>query len=401
MLALQSSHIVSHADWQALQTSQSVELSEHEVSQAVDAHSIANNNSIEPTATARTTSDHTILMALSAQPITLLIGELGWECASANASGVSLRHTQHAVDLGWTNTSARASATCSWVRRGDKWVSAMVDVEHGGLAAFEQNILTLIQSLVQHERHIGGVRTNLLAIFQQLVKVFCQAHRLSSVDLFNQLVLQLEVCLNLSPQMLFIKQIGHSDSDAIHLVGISWADAPTRRANLRGAARTFVELIHVSVVRSGDVSTQGDQKLGAIDTLALQRVHLVDEHLRVDDNARANNRSDVLIHHATRQQMQGVALVTNDDGMASIGTAVVASHVIDAGTQQVRCFTLAFVSPLSSNNNNSCHMCWLLMPHRCTRLSRTSRVYTLHAWVQGIVNGRSHALVFEKIQRQG
>src|SRR5690606_33780013 len=56
-----------------------------------------------------------------------------------------------------------------------------------------------------------------------------------------------------------------------------------------------------------------------------------------------------------RQQVQGVLLVAHHHRVAGVVAALVAHHVVDGTTEQVRRLSLAFVTPLSTEQHKCGH----------------------------------------------
>lgn len=71
----------------------------------------------------------------------LYVGQLGSKSASANSSRIGLNDADHFADVARLNTETGAHATYGAVRRGHVGIRAEVDVEHGGVGAFDYYLL--------------------------------------------------------------------------------------------------------------------------------------------------------------------------------------------------------------------------------------------------------------------
>src|SRR5436305_1675544 len=87
----------------------------------------------------------------------------GWQWALAHARGVSLHDANDSVDSIRRDASARGSAARSRVRRSDVRVGAEVYVEKRALRAFEQNLFSALNRVVQIDNRVHYERPQLCA----------------------------------------------------------------------------------------------------------------------------------------------------------------------------------------------------------------------------------------------
>ena len=102
---------------------------------------------------------------------------------------------------------------------------------------------------------------------------------------------------------------------------------------------------------------------------ASQRVDLLEQHAEVDDDAVADDRGAAGAEDAAGQQVQGVLLAVDDDGVAGVVAAVELHDVVDAAAQQVGRLALAFVAPLGSDQHDRRHpghLPRIVVTGRCT-----------------------------------
>ena len=76
----------------------------------------------------------------------------------------------------------------------------------------------------------------------------------------------------------------------------------------------------------------------------------------VDHNTIANDWGDVVVQHATRNELQRILFLTHHHGMASIVPTLVSGNIRMVTRQEVNDFGLAFVPPLSTNYNCDGHV---------------------------------------------
>ena len=144
------------------------------------------------------------------------------------------------------------------------------------------------------------------------------------------MVLAVERALDLLAQDRLIEQVLHSDADASDLVAVGRADAASGRADLRLAQETLGDLVEGDVVRRDEVRIGADDQLRRVNATLVQRRHLLQQDCWVDDDTIADHRHDRWREDATGQQVEGELLVTDDDGMTGVVTALVANDVVHA-----------------------------------------------------------------------
>ncbi len=109
--------------------------------------------------------------------------------------------------------------------------------------------------------------------------------------------------------------------------------------------------VEVLVVGHDDVGVARDAQAGAVEALALERVELLEHDLRVDDAAVANDGEDAVIHDARRDLVQRELVAVGDDGVAGVGTSLVANNAVEVTRDEVGDLALTLVAPLSTNEH--------------------------------------------------
>ena len=80
-------------------------------------------------------------MTGDSNPLADCVGEFGDEWARANTCGVRLHDAHHFINLQRSDTTTSGGAASDWMRRGDKWIRAVVEIEHRPLGALEEEVL--------------------------------------------------------------------------------------------------------------------------------------------------------------------------------------------------------------------------------------------------------------------
>jgi hypothetical protein len=139
--------------------------------------------------------------------------------------------------------------------------------------------------------------------------------------------------------------------EALSLVGRP--DAAARRADLGLAEPMLARAVEVAVVRHDEMRVAADEQAVGGELVGLEAVHLLDEHLGVDDAPVADDRRDVRVHDAARNEVQLERAAAVDDGVARVVAALEADDVVEVVGDQVGDLALALVAPLGADKNDS------------------------------------------------
>ena len=154
----------------------------------------------------------------------------------------------------------------------------------------------------------------------------------------------------------WIEQITNLQPDAANLVGVGRADAAMRRADSAVPARGLVELVQVYVIGQHQLSTLGNPQAIQRDAALGQLVHLVQERLRINDGTTADEARHARLEDAGRDEVEFEDSVLVDNGMAGIVTALKADDKVGLLGKEVNNASLAFISPLSTDNRRDRHI---------------------------------------------
>ena len=152
-----------------------------------------------------------------------------------------------------------------------------------------------------------------------------------------------------------VEHVSGADTDTSGLVGVGRPDALERGADLVVAAQRLGDGVVGLVPGEDEVRPAGDAEPVARDAARRQRVDLGEQRRQVDDDAVGDDRDDVVVEDPARRQLQGVALAADDDGVAGVVPALVAHDVAVLLGQQVDDLGLAFVAPLSPDDDGDRH----------------------------------------------
>ena len=309
----------------------------------------------EPAAAAGPPGGHAVLGAGLAQPFALLVAQLGRERALADPGGVRLDDADDVGDPGRADAGPGHRAARRGRGRGDERVGAVVHVEHGGLGAFEQHNLVPVQRPVKGQSGVGHVGAETFGIGLVLGGDSLRVEAAAVVDLGQDLVLVAQHQVELLGQDAGVEQVLDADPDPGDLVAVGRADAAPGGADPGAAQVPLGHLVQRPVVRHDQVRVGRDQQLGAVHAANGEAIDLLQQHLGVDHDAVADDRHDVGGEHPRGEQVQGVALVADDDGVAGVVPALVPDHVVHAVAEQVGRLALALVTPLSPDKNDGGH----------------------------------------------
>ena len=108
------------------------------------------------------------------------------------------------------------------------------------------------------------------------------------------------------------------------------------------------------MVVGDDVSVRAHTQLRGVDAARVQGVELCKENGDVDNHTVGDHGGHAGGQNTGGEQVEGILLIANNDGVAGVVSAVELHNVIDTFSKKVGSFTLTFVAPLGTNQND----CW-------------------------------------------
>ena len=177
-----------------------------------------------------------------------------------------------------------------------------------------------------------------------------------AVSAFRQTVLLRHHVRCLLSKQLGLQQVAHPQPTPRHLVFIGRANSPRSRANLICAARAFRRFIQLPVIWKNQVRAIADMQTAVhVDSRLAQRFNLRNECGRIDDHAGANHRMLFGAKNSARDQLQHVAVFSDDDGVPGIVPARYSGNVIERAGKIVDDFAFSFIAPLCTHHYNGFH----------------------------------------------
>ena len=259
------------------------------------------------------------------------------------------------VDVLRPDAGADARRAGGRVGRGDERIRAVVDVQQRALGALVEHELVGVQRVPHDPRGVGDVALEPVAVGQvglghrlqvqrRVLDVRAQAEALG-IDRRGDLLLE----------DLLVEQVLHADAQARGLVGVAGADAAPRRADLQLAELRLAGGVEQQVVGHDHVRVGRDPQAAGVDLARAQRVELVGQHARVDDDPVADDAALAGIEDPRRDQVELEDLAVADDRVAGVVAALEADDRVGALGEQIDDLPLAFVAPLGADDADSRH----------------------------------------------
>ena len=234
----------------------------------------------------------------------------------------------------------------------------MVDVEQRALRAFEQNALALAAPFVeqrpdrvhvgQHLRRHGG------QVRRSSVRGSNSAHAKTAA----QRIVVRQQAIDLAVEHLQVGEIHQADGAPADLVFVGRADAAAGGADGALAAMAFSRATSSSLMQRQDQRrVLGDAQIFGRDgdALLFELGDLVEQRVRVEHDAIADDRELARPHHARGQERQFVGGAVDDQRMAGIMAALEADDDVGLLGEPIDDLAFTFVAPLGADHDNICH----------------------------------------------
>ena len=163
--------------------------------------------------------------------------------------------------------------------------------------------------------------------------------------------------IDLAAQRRKIGEIHEADCTAAHFVFVGGPNSPFRGANAgRGIVR-LAQGLELPMQRQDQdrVFSNAQTFRRHHDALLLELGNLVDQGLRIDHNAVADDRKLALSNDSGRQQRKFVSRAVDNQSVAGIMATLETDDDIGLFRQPVDNLTFAFVAPLGSDNHDIRH----------------------------------------------
>jgi hypothetical protein len=134
-----------------------VELGDGEFREAVQPCRVAQHDGVEPARTTAATGGGAVLLADVDQLVAVWAEVFSGEGPGTHAGAICLGDTDDLGDVTWADAGTCARTTRHRVRRRDVGVRALVQVQEGGLRAFEQDLLVGVKGVVDEADGVGDI----------------------------------------------------------------------------------------------------------------------------------------------------------------------------------------------------------------------------------------------------
>ena len=236
----------------------------------------------------------------------------------------------------------------------------MINIEHGRLRAFEEDLLLRIKLLVQKERGLDDIGLEALCVLKIGVRKLIKIVGRKSVYLLKQGIYGFKRSGKLRLEHALIEQILHAKTDAAHLVHVRGAYAFFGGADEIFAKRLLTRAVEIFVIRHHKVGITRNAQVLAGYALAFKGINLFENDLGIYDAAISNHGIGCWIHYARRNLVKGKFFVAHTHGMSGVCASRIAAHDVKIACNEIGYLTFAFVAPLGTNKNCSGHRIPLL-----------------------------------------
>ena len=163
--------------------------------------------------------------------------------------------------------------------------------------------------------------------------------------------------LDLAVERRAVGEIHQPDGAPSDLVLVGGTDAAPRRADAERRVCGFADRVELAVQRQDQRRVLGDAQIvgSDIDALFLEMGDLVEQRLRVEHHAIADDRQLSRPHDARGQQRELVGGAIDHQGVAGIMAALEADDDVGLLGQPIDDLALALVAPLGADHDNICH----------------------------------------------
>ena len=185
---------------------------------------MTHHNWVKPTHTTWTASCCTILMTYFTNAISHFIKQLSWERSVTYTTRISFTYTYNLINFTWTNTRTNCHTTSDRVWRSNKWISALVNVQHDTLCTFKKYTFTVIKCIVQDNGCICHILLDLLAILIVLFKNIINWNRGTVIQFFKQTILFRKIAFQAFTENILIQKIRNSNPYTSSFIHVGWAN---------------------------------------------------------------------------------------------------------------------------------------------------------------------------------
>src|ERR1039457_5574998 len=347
---------IAHADRNRVDVTQHVELGHHDAVETVDGSGVAQQGRIEPAATPRTAGDRAEFFAAGADPLARAVEGLGGKGSAADARDVGLGDADDTVNARGRDTGSSAGPAGAGAGGGHEGISAVVDIEHGALRAFEHDGLAVADGVI--EQHGGVADHGAYALGEGLVlgadggevELAIDAESPGDDDLL------LHDGIVLRAENFGREEVGDADAAAGGLVLVAGADAARGGADGDAALAAFRHFLHHAMGWKQHVGAVTDEEIGGHgDAGRFQRLDLAQQRGGGDDESGGNYGLFPGGQNAARDQFEDELLLADENRVARIVATLIARHNIEAFGEEIDDLAFTLVAPLCAEDDYVSH----------------------------------------------
>lgn len=288
---LDAVQLVADRHLDLLKPIQDVQLGQVQARVAVDHVRVAHDDQVEPAATTSAAGGGTVLGTDFLQGAADLAEVLCRERSTAHTGRVRLDDANDLFDDLGRETETGANTANGGGRRRDIGVRAVVDIQHERIRALDQDALAALERVVQERRPVDNVRAQALGKGE--------VHFNLALGVKLKVTVSLETALDELAELggeRGVVQVVHAQTGAGGFGRVGRSDTPARGADGRTAELDFLEPVDDLVEAQHEVGAVRDLETARTgETLALERVELVEQGGNVDDDARADKGGDLFV----------------------------------------------------------------------------------------------------------
>ena len=169
----------------------------------------------------------------------------------------------------------------------------MVDIEHGGLAALHQYVLSVVKGVIELHLRLNHHRRQTIGVGEEVFDDFVGVDGLTVVHLHQDLVLYRKGGFNLLAQDGFVENVLYTDTHARNLVGIGRTNTAAGGANGALAQEAFLHAVQNLVVGGNQVSIGGNPQARGVSAAGFKPVDLRKQCFEVNHHTIAQYRDGV------------------------------------------------------------------------------------------------------------
>ena len=163
--------------------------------------------------------------------------------------------------------------------------------------------------------------------------------------------------VDLAAERIEVGEIHEADRAAADFIFVSGADATSGGTDRRLAGRALARNVQIPMQREDERGVLGNAERVRRDlhTLFREGGDLVDQRLRIDDDAIADDGELAFPHHAGGQQRQFISRIADDQRVAGVVAALKAHDDVGLLGEPVDDLAFAFVAPLRADHDHVRH----------------------------------------------